>query len=146
MTFLELLGEDLLGHLANEAPHVGGPGSPTSLVLARWGEDNPEITGLEHDSRRVRPGNLFVAMRGESTDAPHNTPESLELNRLFARGASEGAREAVMEVSSHALAQERVWGLEFETAVFTNLTRDHLDYHRDFEDYFAAKRVLFTGC
>jgi UDP-N-acetylmuramoyl-L-alanyl-D-glutamate--2,6-diaminopimelate ligase len=56
-----------------------------------------------------------------------------------------GGKAAVMEVSSHALAQERVWGLHFKAAVFTNLTRDHLDYHHDMEAYFAAKRRLFEG-
>ena len=50
-----------------------------------------------------------------------------------------------MEVSSHALAQERVWGFHFAVAVFTNLTQDHLDYHKDFEHYFQAKRRLFEG-
>jgi len=59
---------------------------------------------------------------------------------------AEGATDAVMEVSSHALAQERVYGVPFDVAVFTNLTRDHLDYHRTMEEYFAAKRVLFEGC
>ncbi len=51
-----------------------------------------------------------------------------------------------MEVSSHALAQERVYGIPFDVAVFTNLTRDHLDYHNTMEEYFAAKRILFEGC
>ena len=51
-----------------------------------------------------------------------------------------------MEVSSHALAQERVFGVPFDVAVFTNLTRDHLDYHKTMDEYFAAKRVLFEGC
>ncbi len=51
-----------------------------------------------------------------------------------------------MEVSSHALAQQRVYGIPFDTAIFTNLTRDHLDYHHTMEEYFAAKRVLFEGC
>ena len=208
---------------------------------------NPEITGVEYDSRRVRPGQVFVAMRGETTDgnryvdaaitagaaavvtdsaeqkprpglgwarvalgrralarlsanflghperkmsltgitgtngkttasfvmeamlaaagrssalvgtveyhvagrtlpAPHTTPEPLELNQLLAEAAQSGAREAVMEVSSHALAQERVFGLPFDVAVFTNLTRDHLDYHHDMESYFQAKARLFEGC
>src|SRR5262249_14085724 len=57
-----------------------------------------------------------------------------------------GATHAVMEVSSHALAQERVWGVPYEVAVFTNLTRDHLDYHKDMASYFDAKSVLFNGC
>ena len=55
----------------------------------------------------------------------------------------DGAAAVAMEVSSHALAMGRVGGAAFDAAVFTNLTRDHLDYHRDFEDYFAAKRKLF---
>ena len=78
--------------------------------------------------------------------SPHTTPESLELNQLFAEALEGGATHAVMEVSSHALAQERVWGIPYEVAVFTNLTRDHLDYHMDMESYFEAKSMLFTGC
>jgi UDP-N-acetylmuramoyl-L-alanyl-D-glutamate--2,6-diaminopimelate ligase len=57
-----------------------------------------------------------------------------------------GATEAVMEVSSHALEQQRVFGIYFDVAVFTNLTRDHLDYHKDFDHYFTSKRMLFSGC
>jgi UDP-N-acetylmuramoyl-L-alanyl-D-glutamate--2,6-diaminopimelate ligase len=78
--------------------------------------------------------------------APHTTPEALELNQLFASALSAGATEAVMEVSSHALEQQRVYGIGFDVAVFTNLTRDHLDYHQTMEQYFAAKRQLFEGC
>ncbi|HZU32834.1 MAG TPA: UDP-N-acetylmuramoyl-L-alanyl-D-glutamate--2,6-diaminopimelate ligase [Candidatus Angelobacter sp.] len=78
--------------------------------------------------------------------SPHTTPESLELNQIFAEALAAGATHAVMEVSSHALAQERVWGVPYEVAVFTNLTRDHLDYHKDMESYFAAKSILFSGC
>ena len=208
---------------------------------------NAEVTGVEYDSRRVKPGNLFVAMHGESSDgnrfidqaiqagavavvtdsaaekpregvawavvpngrralarvsanfyrrpaeriaitgitgtngksttaflvesilaaagrksaligtieyhvagrvypAPHTTPEALELARLFNEAVGQGASDAVMEVSSHALAQERVYGVPFDVAVFTNLTRDHLDYHKTMEEYFAAKQVLFAGC
>jgi UDP-N-acetylmuramoyl-L-alanyl-D-glutamate--2,6-diaminopimelate ligase len=207
---------------------------------------NPQISGLEYDSRRVRPGDAFLAMRGESSDgnkfidraiaagavavvtdsareavragvawaqishgrkalarlaanfyhnpasklavtgitgtngksttaflleamltaagrksaligtieyhvagkilpAPHTTPESLDLNRLFAEAVAAGATHAVMEVSSHGLAQHRTRGIYFEVAVFTNLTRDHLDYHLTMAEYFAAKQVLFTG-
>jgi UDP-N-acetylmuramoyl-L-alanyl-D-glutamate--2,6-diaminopimelate ligase len=77
--------------------------------------------------------------------SPHTTPESRDLLELFADGERAGATEAVMEMSSHALEQERVWGLHCDTAIFTNLTQDHLDYHRTMEDYFAAKRRLFEG-
>ncbi len=220
-------------------------GGETHVAVLPAGD--PEITGIEHDSRRIRPGNVFVAFHGGTTDgnqhidaaiasgavavvtdsrdatpregigwmrvpsgrralaemssnffgypaqklrltgitgtngksttaflveamlnaagrktvligtieyhvggdvlpAPHTTPESLDLNRMFATGAAHGAREVVMEVSSHALAQERIWGFLFDVAVFSNLTRDHLDFHGDFEGYFASKRVLFEGC
>jgi UDP-N-acetylmuramoyl-L-alanyl-D-glutamate--2,6-diaminopimelate ligase len=83
---------------------------------------------------------------GEVLAAPHTTPESLELNRIFARALAHGATEAVMEVSSHALQQGRVFGIPFDVAVFSNLTQDHLDYHGTMEEYFAAKRILFEGC
>ncbi len=205
---------------------------------------NPEITGIEYDSRRVKPGTLFVAMRGETSDgnrfidqaiaagaaavvtdsdrepagvawarvphgrralaalsanfygrpaerlgivgitgtngksttvfliesilradgrpgalvgtieyhvagkvlpAPHTTPESLDLQRLFCETVATGGTEVVMEVSSHALAQGRTHGIPFDVAVFTNLTRDHLDYHKSMDEYFAAKKILFAG-
>jgi UDP-N-acetylmuramoyl-L-alanyl-D-glutamate--2,6-diaminopimelate ligase len=212
-------------------------------VLAQQG--NPHIAGLDYDSRRVKPGWCFVAMRGGTTDgnryidaalhagavavvsdalpprpgvpwaqvthgrralarlsanscgrpaerlsitgitgtngktttsfllyamlrasgrnaallgtveyrigddvlpAPHTTPEALELNQLFARAVEAGCAEVAMEVSSHALEQQRVYGVPFDVAVFTNLTRDHLDYHGTMEEYFASKTVLFQGC
>jgi len=77
--------------------------------------------------------------------SPHTTPESRDLMELFAQGAEEGATDAVMEMSSHALAQERAWGVPVDTAIFTNLTQDHLDYHHTMDEYFAAKRRLFEG-
>jgi UDP-N-acetylmuramoyl-L-alanyl-D-glutamate--2,6-diaminopimelate ligase len=212
-------------------------------VLASSG--NPQVTGVEYDSRQVKPGDVFVAMRGESSDgnqyieqaiaagavavitdsdkkparlawarvphgrralavvssnfyghpaeqiavtgitgtngksttafllesilhaaarktaligtieyhvagkvlpAPHTTPEALELQRLFRNELEASGTEAVIEVSSHALAQERTFGIPFDVAVFTNLTRDHLDYHDTMDEYFAAKRILFSGC
>jgi len=77
--------------------------------------------------------------------APHTTPEALELNQFFARALDAGCTETVMEVSSHALEQQRVYGVPFDVAVFTNLTRDHLDYHSTMEEYFASKAILFQG-
>jgi UDP-N-acetylmuramoyl-L-alanyl-D-glutamate--2,6-diaminopimelate ligase len=222
MNFLELL--DGVGYLAQQG--------------------NPPIAGLDYDSRRVKPGWCFVAIRGESTDgnqyidkalqagaaaivsdslpprpgvawaqvehgrralarlsanfygrpaeklaisgitgtngktttsfllntmlragqrktalvgtveyriederfpAPHTTPEALELNQFFARALQAGCTEAVMEVSSHALEQERVYGVPYDVAIFTNLTRDHLDYHLTMEKYFESKAILFQG-
>src|SRR5271163_1354187 len=91
-------------------------------------------------------GTIEYHVAGKVLAAPHTTPEALELNRIFSEALGNGATDAVMEVSSHALAQERVFGVPFDVAVFTNLTRDHLDYHKTMEEYFAAKRVLFEGC
>jgi UDP-N-acetylmuramoyl-L-alanyl-D-glutamate--2,6-diaminopimelate ligase len=91
-------------------------------------------------------GTIEYHVAGRVYPAPHTTPEALELNRIFSAALGQGATDAVMEVSSHALAQERVYGVPFDVAVFTNLTRDHLDYHKTMEEYFAAKRVLFEGC
>ena len=76
--------------------------------------------------------------------APRTTPESLDLQELLAQMANAGCRAAAMEVSSHALAQERIRGLEWDVAVFTNLTQDHLDYHGTMENYFESKAKLFT--
>ena len=77
--------------------------------------------------------------------AVNTTPESLDLCRLFAELEQIGGTFATMEVSSHALALGRVYGMHFHTAVFTNLTRDHLDFHRTMDEYFTAKQMLFTG-
>ncbi|MBE3581059.1 MAG: UDP-N-acetylmuramoyl-L-alanyl-D-glutamate--2,6-diaminopimelate ligase [Thermoanaerobacteraceae bacterium] len=75
--------------------------------------------------------------------AEHTTPESLDLQALLAEMLEAGARAVSMEVSSHALALDRVRGTEFDVAVFTNLTQDHLDFHPDMESYFASKAKLF---
>ncbi len=91
-------------------------------------------------------GTIEYHVAGNVYPAPHTTPEALELARIFNEALGLGATDAVMEVSSHALAQERVFGVPFDVAVFTNLTRDHLDYHKTMDEYFAAKRVLFEGC
>ncbi|HJT44950.1 MAG TPA: UDP-N-acetylmuramyl-tripeptide synthetase, partial [Chthoniobacterales bacterium] len=75
--------------------------------------------------------------------AARTTPESLDLQELLAQMRDAGCRAAAMEVSSHALAQERVRDIEWDAAVFTNLTQDHLDYHGTMENYFAAKAKMF---
>ena len=74
------------------------------------------------------------------------TPNSLELHKIFAKMLDMGAEYAVMEVSSHALDLHRVYGIFYEAGVFTNLTRDHLDYHKTMENYFMAKAKLFDMC
>ncbi len=80
-----------------------------------------------------------------SRKAKNTTPESVDLQEMFAEIRDAGGTHAVMEVSSHALAMDRVWGCHFAAAIFTNLTRDHLNFHKTFDEYFAAKRVLFEG-
>jgi UDP-N-acetylmuramoyl-L-alanyl-D-glutamate--2,6-diaminopimelate ligase len=101
---------------------------------------------LTHSGKRsALIGTIEYHVAGKVLPAPHTTPESLELNQIFAQALAAGATNAVMEVSSHALEQGRVWGIPYDVAVFTNLTRDHLDYHKDMETYFAAKSLLFQG-
>ena len=91
-------------------------------------------------------GTIEYHVAGKVLPAPHTTPEALELNRMLADALGQGATETVMEVSSHALDQQRVYGIPFDVAVFTNLTRDHLDYHGTMDQYFASKQILFEGC
>ena len=89
-------------------------------------------------------GTLYTRWQGYSQTASHTTPFAVDLQSQLADAVKAGNKYAVMEVSSHALAQGRVKGCGFEVAVFTNLTQDHLDYHRDMEDYFQAKSLLFS--
>jgi UDP-N-acetylmuramoyl-L-alanyl-D-glutamate--2,6-diaminopimelate ligase len=93
----------------------------------------------------VLVGTIEYHVAGEVRPSVHTTPESRDLFELMAEGVARGATELVTEVSSHALDQGRATGVNFDVAVFTNLTRDHLDYHQSMEKYFAAKRLLFDG-
>jgi UDP-N-acetylmuramoyl-L-alanyl-D-glutamate--2,6-diaminopimelate ligase len=95
--------------------------------------------------KTVLVGTIENHVAGAVRPAPHTTPESRDLMALLREGFDAGATEAVMEVSSHALAQGRVFGMPYDVAIFTNLTQDHLDYHGTMENYFAAKRGLFDG-
>jgi UDP-N-acetylmuramoyl-L-alanyl-D-glutamate--2,6-diaminopimelate ligase len=123
----------------------------TSTRSRRSGLRSPGITGTNGKSttaflvesiltaagrKSALIGTIEYHVAGKILPAPHTTPESLELNRIFSEALGNGATDAVMEVSSHALAQERVFGVPFDVAVFTNLTRDHLDYHKTMEEYF----------
>src|SRR6202041_1451582 len=89
-------------------------------------------------------GTIEYRIAGQARPSVNTTPESLDLYRLFQELEQAGGTHATMEVSSHALALGRVYGTTFHTAVFTNLTRDHLDFHHTMEEYFAAKRLLFA--
>lgn len=90
-------------------------------------------------------GTVSYQIGSETLPASHTTPGALELQGLLARMTQSGLNSVVMEVSSHALAMDRTAGCEYDAAVFTNLTQDHLDYHRTMEEYFQAKLRLFTG-
>lgn len=84
-------------------------------------------------------------INGTAYPSTHTTPDAISLNKMLARMVEEGCEYAFMEVSSHALAQERVGGLEFTGAIFTNLTRDHMDFHGNMENYLKAKKSFFDN-
>jgi UDP-N-acetylmuramoyl-L-alanyl-D-glutamate--2,6-diaminopimelate ligase len=93
----------------------------------------------------VLVGTIETHIGDEVRPSEHTTPEASDLLQIFADGVAAGATEVVMEMSSHALAQERVWGIPVDVGIFTNLTQDHLDYHGTMEAYGAAKARLFAG-
>jgi UDP-N-acetylmuramoyl-L-alanyl-D-glutamate--2,6-diaminopimelate ligase len=100
------------------------------------------------ESTGTRTGQLGTIRRvvgGVEADVERTTPEAIDLQRTFREMLEAGDRACAMEVSSHALALRRADGVRFAVATFTNLTQDHLDFHADMEDYFAAKRLLFAG-
>jgi UDP-N-acetylmuramoyl-L-alanyl-D-glutamate--2,6-diaminopimelate ligase len=90
-------------------------------------------------------GTVNYRFGSKSIEAPNTTPESSEVYRILDQMVSGGCKACVMEVSSHALMLERVQAIEFDIAIFTNLTREHLDFHRTMDEYFLAKARLFTG-
>ncbi len=90
-------------------------------------------------------GTIETHIGDEVRPSEHTTPEASDLLQIFADGVAAGCTEVVMEMSSHALDQERVWGIPVDVAIFTNLTQDHLDYHGTMEAYFQAKLKLFEG-
>lgn len=95
--------------------------------------------------KSVLIGTVETRIGDQIRASEHTTPESRDVLALFREGVGAGCSEAVMEMSSHALEQERVWGIPVDVAVFTNLTQDHLDYHGTMEAYAAAKARLFAG-
>lgn len=113
---------------------TNGKTTTTHLIAALCRARHPEV-GLI--------GTIHNLVGDEVLPVRHTTPESLDLQHLLRRIADAGVRDVVLEVSSHALKLSRVAGLRFDVAVFTNLTQDHLDFHADLDDYFAAKSRLF---
>jgi len=109
----------------------------TSYLIRSILENAGRKTGLS--------GTIFWSDGNSISEAEHTTPEAVDFQRLLRKMADNGCTFAVTEVSSHSLALNRVYGTDFRTAVFTNLTQDHLDFHADMEDYFQAKSLLFSG-
>ncbi len=109
----------------------------TALAIDEMLRHHGKITGLV--------GTIVYRIGNEVRPAVNTTPESLDLVRLLAELEERGGSHCTLEVSSHALALGRVFGLSFHTAVFSNLTRDHLDFHGTMEEYFEAKQMLFDG-
>jgi UDP-N-acetylmuramoyl-L-alanyl-D-glutamate--2,6-diaminopimelate ligase len=136
---LAVLSAAVLGHPARSLEIVGvtgtnGKTTTTYLIDAalRAAGEKPGLVGTVE----YRIGNRLV-------EAARTTPESSDLQAMFRQMVNAGCQRVIMEVSSHSLALKRVHGCPFKVAVFTNLTRDHLDFHGDMEKYFAAKRILF---
>ena len=137
---LAKLAATFYGNPANELSLLGVTGTNGKTTVTYLLASIAEAGGAQVG----RIGTIDVRFAGRSVDLEHTTPDALELHRLFREMVDAGIDTAVMEVSSHALAQDRVHGLTFRAAAFTNLSRDHLDYHKDLEDYFQAKRRLFS--
>ena len=116
---------------------TGTNGKTTSVFLLR-----AVLEAAGHRCALI--GTIEARVGGMAEPVTHTTPDAIELQALLARMRDAGDTACAMEVSSHALMQRRVAGTRFAAALFTNLTRDHLDYHPDVEDYFAAKRRLFA--
>lgn len=129
-------------HPANSMTMIGVTGTngktTTTFLLKQMLESDANIKVGLIGTVEYRIGNTAMP-------ATHTTPESLELHQLLYNMKQEQCTHVVMEVSSHALNQYRVYGIPFTAAVFTNLTQDHLDYHRTMEEYFSAKKILFDG-
>ena len=101
---------------------------------------------LESSGKKVGLIGTIRNMIGQrNIDTERTTPESVDLQAILAMMRDDGVDAVVMEVSSHSLDQHRVYGIEFDVGIFTNLTQDHLDYHKTFENYFAAKKKLFDA-
>ena len=136
---LALLAAEFFGHPSREMQVVGITGTngktTTSYLVAAMFEAAGVTTGVM--------GTVAYRVGMHAVDATRTTPEAPELQGLLREMVSAGCGACVMEASSHALALRRVDGIRFAAGVFTNLTRDHLDFHADMEDYFAAKRRLF---
>jgi UDP-N-acetylmuramoyl-L-alanyl-D-glutamate--2,6-diaminopimelate ligase len=136
---LALIAANFHGRPADKLSLVGVTGTSGKTTTTRMIESVFDALG--------EPAGLIGTIEYRAGDerlmADRTTPDSVVLQEWFAKMVDAGVKHAVMEVSSHALALKRTHGVHFAAAVFTNLSREHFDFHKDFEDYFAAKRILF---
>ena len=119
---------------------TGTNGKTSSTLLLK------HILETTRDAKVGLIGTMEIAVGDQTIPADRTTPESLDLQRIFAQMRDAGCEYVIMEVSSHAIALERVGGLTFDVAAFTNLTEDHLDFHKTMENYCDTKAILFTRC
>jgi UDP-N-acetylmuramoyl-L-alanyl-D-glutamate--2,6-diaminopimelate ligase len=136
---LALIAANLYGRPADKLSLVGVTGTSGKTTTARMIES---VFDALHEPVGLI-GTIEYRAGDERLVADRTTPDAVVLQEWFAKMVDAGVKHAVMEVSSHALALKRTHGLKFAAAVFTNLSREHFDFHKDFEDYFAAKRILF---
>ena len=141
--------EDLVGKLATT--FYGNPTSKLKLIGVTGTNGKTTIATLLYNMFRkfgYKVGLISTVCNyidGEAIPTEHTTPDPITLNKLLGRMADEGCKYAFMEVSSHAVAQKRIGGLKFAGGIFTNLTRDHLDYHKTIDNYLKAKKAFFDG-
>lgn len=136
---LALLAANFHGRPADRLSLVGVTGTSGKTTTTRMIESIFDAGGAPVGLI----GTIEYRAGDERLNADRTTPDAVVLQEWFAKMVAAGVERAVMEVSSHALALKRTYGLRFAAAVFTNLSREHFDFHKDFEDYFAAKKILF---
>ena len=148
VTFIRVANSsDVLGQMA--AAWFGYPSSQLTLVGVTGTNGKTTIATLLYETFRAlgyKTGLLSTVCNyidNEAVEATHTTPDAIALNELLARMVQAGCKYAFMEVSSHAVDQRRIAGLDFDGGIFTNLTRDHIDYHLTFENYLKAKKRFF---
>ena len=136
---LALLADRFFDHPSRHMPVIGVTGTNGKTTTSYLLCSILDAAGL----RAGMLGTVAYRIAGEDREASRTTPEAPDVQQLLNEMLQHGSKSAVMEVSSHALSLKRVDGMRFAAGVFTNLTRDHLDFHPDMEAYFAAKRRLF---
>ena len=141
--------EEALGRLAHQ--WYGCPSEKLTLVGVTGTNGKTTIATLLYEMVRAMGykagliSTVVYYVDGTAYPSTHTTPDALALNALLAQMVDAGCQYAFMEVSSHSIAQERIAGLQFAGAMFTNLTRDHIDYHKTFDNYRDTKKRLFDG-